>query len=85
MKMYTKLFIAGIIFFLLSAFARMLFVIPFSALCFIGGFILLIVQGITEITNKEKTPNKKDYDEARRAYEEVIKKQKQHTKAPWEE
>ena len=83
MKMYTKLFIAGIIFFLLTLITR--FTIIFSVFCFLGGFILLIVQGITEITSQNKAPSEKDYAEARRAYEKVTKKHKQDTKAPWEE
>ena len=82
MKMYTKLFIAGIIFFLLAVITR--FTMIFSVFCFLGGFILLIVQGVTEITDKNKTPSKKDYAEARRAYEEVMKKQKQEKTPPWE-
>ena len=83
MRMYTKLFIAGIIFFLLAVITR--FTMIFAVFCFLGGFILLIVQGITEITNKSNAPSEKDYAEARKAYEKVIKKQKQDTKAPWEE
>lgn len=83
MKMYTKLFIAGIIFFLLAVIAR--FTMVFSVFCFIGGFILLICQGIMEITSKDKMPSEKDYAEAWRAYEDVAKKQKQEKRPPWEE
>ena len=82
MKMYTKLFITGIIFFLLAVITRLTMI--FSVFCFLGGFILLIVQGITEITDKNKTPSKKDYAEAWKAYEDVTKKRK-NDKAPWEE
>ena len=82
MKMYTKLFIAGAIFFALAIIIRSLMV--FSTFCFIGGFILLIVQGVTEITNKNKTPSEKDYAEAWKAYEDITKKRKQDNTPPWE-
>ena len=58
--------------------------IPIGFLCIISGFILLIVKGVTEITSKNKTPSEKDYAEARKAYEEVTRKQKQGNKPPWE-
>lgn len=83
MKMYTKLFIAGIIFLFLPIRITTLF----SLFCFAGGFILLICKGITEITNKDKAP-KQNYTytyEAQKACEKVTPKQKQDTTPPWEQ
>ena len=53
MKMHTKLFIAGAILLIIPGGLTALF----GFLCIIGGFILLITKGITEITNKNNTPN----------------------------
>ena len=55
MKIYTKLFIAGAIFFVL-AIITIPEIMVFSMFCFMGGFALLIIQGATEITNKNKPP-----------------------------
>ena len=80
MKIYTKLFIAAVILFILPGGLTQLL----ALLCFIAGLILLIVQNITEIKNKNKTPNQQHYAEAWKAYEDVSKKKKQDTTPPWE-
>ena len=78
MKTSTKLFIAAAILILIR-------ITSLGLLCFIAGLILLIVQGVSEINNKNKTPSDKGYAEAWKAYEDVTKKRKQGTKPPWEE
>lgn len=84
MKIYVKLFIAGAIFFIIGM--KIPVAVNFSAFCFTGGFILLIIQGIKEINNKNKAPkNSTDYtSEARRACEDVTPKRKRDEKPPWE-
>lgn len=95
MKLYTKLFIAGAVLFILPP--TTIFCIP----CLGAGFILLIVQGITEITNRNAAPRSnvgqpkytytynaektKYTNEARRACENVTPKRKKDEKPPWEE
>ena len=54
MKTYTKLFIAGIILFIVPLVITKLL----SMFCFAAGFILLICKGITEITNKNNAPHR---------------------------
>lgn len=77
MKMYKKLFIIGAILSILGILTRLTIVMAFSTPCFIAGFILLVIQGITEITNKNK-PQKGNY-----TY--TYNKQKHNTTPPWEE
>ena len=56
MKMYIKLFIAAVILFMLPT-GGLTQLIAF--LCVAAGIIILIYQGITEVTNKSNTPKKK--------------------------
>lgn len=53
MKMYTKLFIAAAILILLPIRGTE----SLGLLCFIAGLILLIVQGVSDTTNKNNTPH----------------------------
>lgn len=82
MKTSTKLFIAGAIFFLLGVIAR--FPVEFSVLCFLGGFILLVIESIKGTNPKSDANNAKYTAEARKACETVTPKQKRNETPPWE-
>lgn len=85
MKIAKKLLIAGIVLFVLGFITQLLILIPFGLLCLLGAFVLVVVQGIVEIINKNKISQNGSYsDEARRACEKVTPKRKQDTMPPWE-
>ena len=85
MKTAKKLIIAGIILILFGFISGLIIAIPFALLCFFGAFVLVVVQGIMEIINKNKTSQSGNYsDEARRACEKVTPKKNKDTTPPWE-
>lgn len=86
MKAAKKLLIAGIVLILFGFISDFLIAIPFALLCFLGAFVLVVIQGIMEIINKDKMPQRKDYQgEARRACEKVTPKRDKNAVPPWEE
>lgn len=86
MKTAKKLLIAGIILLLFGFISGFLVAIPFALLCFFGAFVLVVVQGIMEIINKNKVSQSGSYsDEARRACEKVTPKRNKDITPPWEE
>ena len=85
MKIAKKLLIAGIVLFVLGFITQLLILIPFGLLCLLGAFVLVVVQGIVEIINKNKISQNGSYsDEARRACEKVTPKKSKDTTPPWE-
>lgn len=85
MKIAKKLLIAGIVLFVLGFITQLLILIPFGLLCLLGAFVLVVVQGIVEIINKNKISQNGNYsDEARRACEKVTPKKSKDVTPPWE-
>lgn len=85
MKIAKKLLIAGIVLFVLGFITQLLILIPFGLLCLLGAFVLVVVQGIVEIINKNKISQNGSYsDEARRACEKVTPKKSKDVTPPWE-
>lgn len=82
MEMAKMLFKAGGICIAVGLVIPLAFIM--SILCFVLGFILLFYQGIVEIKNKNNAPKKNYTEEARRACENVTKKQEQDNAMPWE-
>lgn len=85
MKIAKKLLIAGIVLFVLGFITQLLILIPFGLLCLLGAFVLVVVQGIVEIINKNKISQNGSYsDEARKACEKVTPKKNKDVTPPWE-
>lgn len=85
MKIAKKLLITGIVLFVLGFITQLLILIPFGLLCLLGAFVLVVVQGIVEIINKNKISQNGSYsDEARRACEKVTPKKNKDVTPPWE-